>query len=115
MRTSSGYVPYGRKPKAIQNRAWDMLAGRGDPECKDCGGDIVLTDVEGQYSGQCMSCRDKMQRYIDQPPIDEREVNGHSAQIGEDTLDDMLERGEGYKERLARANLTKRRKNQRKR
>ena len=124
MITGRGYVPYGRKPKAIPNYLWDSLAGQGDPECKDCGGNIIMTDVEGQYSGQCLNCRDKQQRYIRQPTHDEREPRDeletlvedeHSAQIGGGTLDEMLERGEGYKERLARANLIKRRKKQRKR
>ena len=109
MRTSRGYVAYGKKPTSIPNRLWDGLAGQGDPECKDCGGNIIMTDVEGQYSGQCLKCRDNQQRYIHQPPTGEREVNGHSAQTGGDTLDNMLERGEGDKERLARANLIKRR------
>ena len=52
-------IGYKKQPKEIPDRLWNMLKGKGDPECKDCGGDIVMTDVEGQYSGQCLACRDR--------------------------------------------------------
>lgn len=52
-------IGYKKQPKKIPDRLWNMLKGRGDPECKDCGGDIVMTDVEGQYSGQCKACRER--------------------------------------------------------
>ena len=114
MKTSAGYVPYGRKPDKIPNRLWDHHAGRGDPECKDCGGNILLTDVEGHYSGQCQHCRDRYQRYIAQVGY-EKEPNGHSAKTGRDTLKDMLERDEGREETIWRARLTKRGKEREKR